>query len=89
MPARKRDDARDLIADGKDPSLEKQRQKLRGEALAANTFTAISQEFAQNAGATAIGHGLRPRLSAANISSVCLTIRSVEWRSMRSNRAMR
>ncbi|RQW43099.1 integrase arm-type DNA-binding domain-containing protein [Novosphingobium sp. LASN5T] len=40
-----RDDARDLIADGKDPALERQREKLRAGALAENTFTSIANEY--------------------------------------------
>lgn len=42
---KKRDEARDLLAEGKDPSFEKQRQKLRAEALAENTFTSIAREY--------------------------------------------
>lgn len=37
-----RDEARDLLAEGKDPSLEKKREKLRANALAENTFTSIA-----------------------------------------------
>lgn len=40
-----RDDARDLIADGKNPALERQREKLRADALAENTFTSIANEY--------------------------------------------
>jgi len=40
-----RDEARDLLGEGKDPVLEKQREKLRGEALAENTFTSIANEY--------------------------------------------
>jgi integrase len=40
-----RDDARDLIADGKDPALERRREKLRAGALAENTFTNIANEY--------------------------------------------
>lgn len=43
---KQRDEARDLLAEGKDPSFEKQREKLRAHALAANTFTSISRERA-------------------------------------------
>ena len=39
---KRRDDARALIAFGQDPSREKQRQKVRDRAEAADTFTAIS-----------------------------------------------
>ena len=42
---KRRDDARALIASGKDPSREKQRQKIRDRAEAADTFTAISGEY--------------------------------------------
>lgn len=42
---KKRDDARDLLADGKDPSFEKQREKLRAHTLAENTFTSIANEY--------------------------------------------
>lgn len=40
-----RDEARDLLAEGKDPALEKQREKLRAGALAENTFTSIANEY--------------------------------------------
>lgn len=40
-----RDEARDLLAQGKDPSLERKREKLRANALAENTFTHIANEF--------------------------------------------
>lgn len=43
-----RDDARELLADGKDPSLEKQREKLGASALAENTFTSIANEYCRN-----------------------------------------
>ena len=42
---KKRDEARDLLAEGKDPGLEKQREKLRAGALAENTFTSIANEM--------------------------------------------
>jgi len=42
---KKRDEARDLIAEGKDPSIERQRDKLRASALAENTFTSIAAEY--------------------------------------------
>ncbi|PVX30166.1 integrase arm-type DNA-binding domain-containing protein [Sphingomonas pokkalii] len=42
---KKRDEARDLLAEGKDPGLEKQREKLRAGALAENTFTSIANEY--------------------------------------------
>ena len=40
-----RDDARELIAVGKDPSREKQREKVRKREQADNSFTAISAEY--------------------------------------------
>lgn len=40
-----RDEAREILAEGKDPVLERQREKLRNEALAQNTFTRIAQEY--------------------------------------------
>jgi integrase len=40
-----RDEARSLIATGKDPSQEKQRAKARSRIQAANTFNAIALEF--------------------------------------------
>lgn len=40
-----RDEARDLLAEGKDPALEKQRDQLRAGALAENTFTSIANEY--------------------------------------------
>jgi len=42
---KKRDEARDLIAEGKDPAIERQRDKLRASALAENTFTSIAAEY--------------------------------------------
>jgi integrase len=42
---KRRDDARDLLVHGKDPSLERQRQKLRSSELAGNTFTSIAREY--------------------------------------------
>jgi len=42
---KKRDDARELLAAGKDPSREKQRDKVRSRLQADNTFTAIAKEF--------------------------------------------
>lgn len=44
---KRRDEARELIAGGKDPSREKQRQKIKAKALAGDTFTLIAQEFCQ------------------------------------------
>lgn len=40
-----RDDARTLIALGKDPSREKQREKVRSRLQAADTFSAIANEY--------------------------------------------
>ncbi|MDT8280627.1 MAG: tyrosine-type recombinase/integrase [Erythrobacter sp.] len=42
---RRREEARELIALGKDPSREKQRDKVRARILAADTFTAICNEY--------------------------------------------
>ncbi|WP_372916667.1 tyrosine-type recombinase/integrase [Sandarakinorhabdus sp.] len=42
---RRREEARELIALGKDPSREKQREKVRSRIQAADTFTAISTEY--------------------------------------------
>jgi len=42
---KRRDDARCLIAAGKDPSLEKQRDKARSRVDSANTFNAIAAEY--------------------------------------------
>jgi len=44
---RRRDDAREMVAAGKDPSREKQRAKVRARELADNTFEAIAQEYCQ------------------------------------------
>ena len=41
---KRRDDARELIAAGKDPSREKQRDKTRARLDADNTFSAIAAE---------------------------------------------
>lgn len=42
---RRRDEARELIAAGKDPSLEKRREKIRSREETANTFNAIASEY--------------------------------------------
>jgi len=42
---KRRDEARELLATGKDPSREKQRDKVRARIGAENTFTAIAKEF--------------------------------------------
>jgi integrase len=42
---KRRDEARELLADGKDPSREKQQEKQRAKLAAANTFGLIAQEF--------------------------------------------
>lgn len=42
---KRREEARELIAAGKDPSREKQRNKLRFRLEAGNTFTAIANEY--------------------------------------------
>jgi integrase len=42
---KRRDDARELLATGKDPSREKQREKTRARLDADNTFAAISAEY--------------------------------------------
>lgn len=42
---KRRDDARSLIAAGKDPSLEKQREKARSLVESENTFNAIAAEY--------------------------------------------
>ncbi len=42
---KRRDDARELIAEGKDPSREKQRTKIRAKLDAENTFAAIAAEY--------------------------------------------
>jgi integrase len=42
---RRRDQARELLAAGKDPSRERQREKLRTQVQAGNTFAAIAEEY--------------------------------------------
>jgi integrase len=44
---RRREEARELVAKGKDPSREKQREKTRARLQAADTFKAISDEYCQ------------------------------------------
>ncbi len=44
---RRRDEAREAIAAGKDPSREKQRDKVRSLELAGDTFTLIAAEFGE------------------------------------------
>jgi integrase len=42
---KRREDARGMIAQGKDPSREKQRDKVRSRAQASDTFTALANEY--------------------------------------------
>ena len=42
---RRRDQARELVAAGKDPSRERQREKLRTQVQSGNTFAAIAEEY--------------------------------------------
>jgi integrase len=42
---RRRDQSRELLAAGKDPSRERQREKLRTQVQAGNTFAAIAEEY--------------------------------------------
>ena len=42
---RRRDQARELLAAGKDPSRERRREKLRTQVQAGNTFAAIAEEY--------------------------------------------
>lgn len=42
---KRRDEARELVAAGKDPSREKQREKVRARVDAGNTFSAIASEY--------------------------------------------
>ena len=42
---KRREEARELIASGKDPSREKQRDKVHSRIQAADTFTAIANEY--------------------------------------------
>lgn len=44
---RRREEARELIALGKDPSREKQREKVRARIQAADTFKAICDEYCE------------------------------------------
>ncbi len=44
---RKRDAAREQLADGQDPSIEKKREKMRARMDAASTFTAVAAEFCE------------------------------------------
>ena len=41
----KRDDARKLLADGKDPSLQKKLEKIASQIAAANTFGTVAEEY--------------------------------------------
>jgi integrase len=45
---RRKDEARALLAQGKDPSLEKQRQKVRSRLDAENTFASIAAEYCKH-----------------------------------------
>jgi len=42
---RRRDSARELVFDGRDPSIEKRRSKMRAELASATTFTAVAEEY--------------------------------------------
>jgi len=42
---KRRDEARELIADGKDPALEKQRERSQSREMADNTFAIIADEY--------------------------------------------
>lgn len=44
---RRRDEARELVAAGKDPSREKQRGKIRSRELSQNTFAGIAAEYCE------------------------------------------
>ncbi|MFT4054776.1 MAG: integrase arm-type DNA-binding domain-containing protein [Novosphingobium sp.] len=44
---RKRDEARDLVASGKDPSIEKRRAKVRARYQAEMTFSALAAEYCE------------------------------------------
>lgn len=44
---RRREEARELVARGKDPSREKQREKIRAKSQAADTFKAICDEYCE------------------------------------------
>lgn len=44
---RRRDEARQLLLDGKDPGVEKRRAKVRAQMEASNTFSTIATEFCQ------------------------------------------
>lgn len=44
---KRRDEARELLVSGKDPSREKQREKAKARIDSANTFSAISSEYCQ------------------------------------------
>lgn len=44
---RRRDEARQLLLDGKDPGVEKRRAKVRAQMQASNTFSAIAAEFCE------------------------------------------
>lgn len=44
---RKRDEAREILASGKDPSREKQREKVRARELAGDTFALICAEYCE------------------------------------------
>ena len=44
---RRRDEARELVAAGKDPSREKQRAKIRSRELSQNTFAGIAAEYCE------------------------------------------
>ena len=64
---RRREEARELIALGKDPSREKQREKVRARLQAADTFGAICHEYCEKRRRDG-AKGWAPALpSAANI----------------------
>lgn len=82
---RRRDQARELLAAGKDPSRERQREKLRTQVQAGNTFAAIAEEYCdkrkrdgQRAWAASTAARSEYLISLLKVSLGCMPITDIE-----------
>jgi hypothetical protein len=64
---KRRDQARELIAAGSDPSRERRREKLRRQELAGNSFALLAAEYCRSVKAMVTSLGLLQQPSAASI----------------------
>lgn len=77
---KRREEARALIAQGKDPLREKQRDKVRSRIQAADTFGAIVNEYCAKRKRDGKRAGHPPRPLAANTYYLCQPPPSGSWR---------